>query len=92
MDGKSCTSLLKRYQFLCSKDADYDGESFPPLTDVSEDEVSQDVPRRKNFGVLFARRRSAHVAEMGCSSERDSRASSTLILQLEPEPVSSEVS
>ena len=87
MEGKSC-----RRHFLCSKDPDYDGESFPPLTDVSEDEVSQDVPRRKNFGALFARRRSAVVAEMVCSSERDSRASSTLILQLEPQPVSSEVS
>ena len=62
------------------------------ITDVSKDEVSQDVPRRKIFGALFARRRSAVVAEMGCSSERYSRASWTLILQLKPQPVSSEVS
>ena len=43
MECKSCRILLKRYQFLCSKDADYDGKS-----------LSKGERTTKEINVLFA--------------------------------------
>ena len=85
LEGKSCRRLLKKYQRLCREDIDYDGDAFPTVTDVSDDDDTNYVPRKKkNFAALFARRTSGVVSEMGGpASSAAARASSTLITPVE---------